>query len=414
MAREGFCNHTLSGCTPDHHSLGVCSYSTYSSDLPPEYQYFDDGSHGGSLETADYCPYYKPFTYTDARTSHCDVAANAPSDNYFAESYGGSALCFESSLSQVVYQNGVGFLANGGNQRNTGCHKTRCTSGVLELEVLRSNGQSGWLQCPSAGAHVTPPSDWQVQGSIRCPELAALLCDAHSCPGLPCDGTDECQAGVCTCGTAFGTSCTPLQSQPSSPPVPQTPPPPPPRLPLPPSVPSPPVAPAPASPGAKYQTAVRFEATVAGSISEFDGDAYKASLATFLSGAEVTVASTDISLTVTSASVVVVSTIVVPSANAASTLVATISSMSTASLSSALAVTVENVQSPVTVTVLVSAPPPSPSTSSSGSGSGAGVPVALLACGGIAVLVGGAGVNLYLKRLARRKKRAGDVNPVTV
>ena len=46
--------------------------------LPPAYhQYFTDASKGGSLENADYCPYYTAYSNT-----HCDDASNNPSGEW--------------------------------------------------------------------------------------------------------------------------------------------------------------------------------------------------------------------------------------------------------------------------------------------------------------------------------------------
>jgi len=232
----GFCDESspTNACTPDHRAKGYCNMVNYGGSLPTEYQYFTDATKGGSLVQADYCPYYNGWA-----NGACDATANAPTSNYRAESFGQGSMCFETSLSQVVN----GYTTGGASGQ--GCHVTRCSGNDLELEVVEDDGTASWLLCTSAGATVSPAGSTGISGSITCPSEIALLCNPHACPSLPCDGTDECLAGVCVCGTAFGTTCGVEEPPPSPPPSPPPPSPPPPEAPAPPSLPSPPSSPPP-------------------------------------------------------------------------------------------------------------------------------------------------------------------------
>ena len=214
VPKAGFCTSTSNGCSPDHKARGYCTVTTYTSNLPAAYQYLGEANKGGSLEQADFCPYYSAYT-----NGLCEHEANEPAQNVRGETYGASSQCFESSMIQT------GWSASAGQV----CHKTRCSNGRLEIEVIQANAQSIWLTCTANGATVSAPAGFT--GSITCPEIATLLCDPHSCPGLPCDGTDHCHAGVCACGTAFGADCAQNPPPPVLPPPPVMPPPSPPAPP---------------------------------------------------------------------------------------------------------------------------------------------------------------------------------------
>jgi len=240
----GFCDESTpaDGCTPDHRVKGYCNLVNYGGgNLPTQYQYFTDTTKGGSLEQTDYCPYYSGYS-----NGACDDNTNAPSANsqrnYRAESFGQGGMCFETSLSQVI----DGYLTS--NPSGQGCHVTRCSGSTLELEVIHADDTTSWLPCTSSGETVSPASSTGISGSITCPSDIALLCDPHSCPSLPCDGTDECVAGVCVCGDAFGTTCGVTAPPPPPPPPPSMPPAAPPLMPpppFPPFAPSPPASPPP-------------------------------------------------------------------------------------------------------------------------------------------------------------------------
>ena len=363
-ALDGMCTQTgAQGCTADHRARGQCNLVTYSTDLPTQYRYFTDPKVGGSLAEADYCPHYRSFT-----SGACEVAANAPTArgnrNYRAETYGAGAYCSgPSSLSQTV----DGYVITSGP--GPSCHQTRCNAqGLLEMKLLQADGATElWLACPSPGAEVAPPASSGIGGTIQCPQASvALLCQPHACPGLLCDGTNDCNGGVCTCGPAYGTSCTeppslpPVPpSPPMAPPAPPTPPPSPPPPSPPPSPPPRPGAP-PANPGFNWRTrAVTFVTVCAGDVNSFDRTAYAVALAAMLPG----VAASDIVVNCTAASVRVTATIATPDdALAASTMQALsdASANGASQLSSSLGVSVESVFPPRAVLQQVELPSPLP------------------------------------------------------
>lgn len=274
------------GCSSGRRAQGQCNLIRHSADLPAQFQYFSDPRLGGRTAVYDYCPLY-------AATKDCSNPADAwPSSNNFrGETYGEGAFCFESSFSQAIN----GYVT--ASSRQAACHVTRCHGGELELNVaLEDVGSSVWLKCSTPGQKLTMPPGTSRQGELTCPPQGLeLLCKPHSCPGLPCDGTDDCNGGVCTCGTPFGTVC--RFNPPPSPPPPSPPPPvvppsiPPNEPPAPPSPPLPPASPPhprvpPALPGGSYVRQVSFSLGVSPSdgSDDIDAEALSRSIATMLQG----------------------------------------------------------------------------------------------------------------------------------
>jgi len=125
-----------------------------------------------------------------------------------------------------------------------------------------------------------------------------------------------------------------------------------------PPVPSPPSTPAqpPAQPGSTYVPVVTINVVVAGTVSDFDEEAYKNNL-----GATLGVNPSQISVTVAAASVRVTSVIRTANATAAEAIVEKLASPelnSTAALSAALGVTVEAIEPPTTELVAEVTDPP--------------------------------------------------------
>lgn len=337
---DGFCTVSLSpsppqpagayGCTPGHRSKGYCDLETKSSDIAPAaYQYITgQPRQGGSMPEADYCPHYR-----GANGGACDLSSNAPSTNYYGESYASGSMCFDTS---VVL---TGWVHSGSVTQ--GCYSTRCSGGSFQVGVLLGDGSTEWLTC-------TGSANEQVQGSssawtsgvsggkVHCPATSALLCNPHACPGLPCDGNaEQCFGGVCVCGAAWGTTC-------SNTPLPRSP---------------PPSATSPAAPGSSVRSVVKFRVTCEGTVEAFDKAAFKDGLATFL-GDDIT--KDDIKLTVTAASIHVDVKVVAPTASAASAASSSISSATVSSLSTALGVTVTSVSTPTISLEEIAAPHPPP------------------------------------------------------
>ena len=374
-ALDGMCTSAgATGCTADYRARGYCNLVTYPEDLPLANQYFADPKLGGAVTQADHCPHYRSYA-----SGQCAAPGNSPSArglrNYRAESYGASAYCMgPSSLSQEV--DGWVTTATPGPS----CHETRCTAGgLLEIKLVLSDGTTeAWVTCTSPGQTINgrdvSPS---ISGTVTCPSASIeLLCQPHACPGLPCDGTDACTGGICSCGPAFGVACQeppsrppplpptpppspPPPSPPSCPPSPPAPPPSPPPPSPPPSLPPLPGAP-PAQPGFSWRPrAVKFVTVCAGDVNSFNVTAFAIALADLLPG----VFWTDILVNVTAASVEVTSTIATDTdAIAASTLsvLTNAASMGAAYLSGALGVTVERARLPVTVLKQEELPSPLP------------------------------------------------------
>ena len=156
------------------------------------YQYFSDSTTGGSLAQADYCPSVQIYS-----NGACADTSNVPPTNYAGETYGENSQCFQSSVlrSKWVADSSV----------HPRCHATRCSAGTLELQLSSSDGTHVWVACPAAGATVEGPHGFT--GQVTCPTDIALRCNPLACPGMRCEGTNECIAGVCVCGAAFGTVC---------------------------------------------------------------------------------------------------------------------------------------------------------------------------------------------------------------
>ena len=247
-------------------------------------------------------------------------------------------MCFSTSVVLDAYVND--------GSTDLGCYRTRCSGGVFEVGITEADSTVTWIACDGMkwygiAVFATPSSSGIDSGAIVCPADPALLCDPHACPNLPCDGTDQCVAGVCLCGDAFGVACIA----------------PPPNPPTPPPSPSPPPNP-PADPGAAYKSVVAFSLTVVGSVDSFDAAALKVSLVALLDFQGI--AAGDVTLELSSGSVVVSVSVVAPSAAAAAAAASTISSASAASLSMALGVTVTAVTAPTISIQLFNAPPPMP------------------------------------------------------
>jgi leishmanolysin-like peptidase len=85
-------------CTLSRSALGYSQISTYSVDLPTQYQYFSSPTNGGGSNMYDYCPV--AIAYSDGA---CSVTANAPAMKAWGEIYGATSLCIDSTLLWTRY-----------------------------------------------------------------------------------------------------------------------------------------------------------------------------------------------------------------------------------------------------------------------------------------------------------------------
>ena len=372
-----FCTVEGAGaCTIDGTARGVCNKVAYGNALPTPYVHFEDPRHGAALQQTDHCPIYSAVTNGD-----CTVAANAPTENYRAETYGPSSQCVESTLSQP-FTRASGETLMIAEASGQACHETRCINGVLQVKVsVVADGSSHYLNCSTASPYATPPSGLSsLTGSITCPARDWLICSPTRCPAA-CDGSPFCHGGVCTCGDAFGIDCDPSPPSPPSrppfppgaapcppppspppyspsppaPPLPTSPPPlaPPPVSPLP-SPPPPSPSPPPLQPGGEYKATVWAVLIVAGDVSSFDVGAVRTRLVQLYPAAE------DIGIRVVPASVELQVRLIMPSVSSATAARNSLAAESTSTLSTKLALTVTSVSSPVVQVELVKAPSPPP------------------------------------------------------
>ncbi|RNF07437.1 leishmanolysin [Trypanosoma rangeli] len=147
-----FCGQTsIEGrllCTYDRLSLGYCGIQTHSQPIAPEFQYFDDPTHGG-FESMDYCPYVM-----GREASGC---INGNPNKFPGSFIGSSSRCVKGQGLRFDYQE-IGDV----------CVNTQCSGGKLRVQFL---GDGTWHDC-NEGEMVAPSGDKWSGGSIRCPKYA--------------------------------------------------------------------------------------------------------------------------------------------------------------------------------------------------------------------------------------------------
>ena len=178
-AEDTFC--TVAGaykCTVDRMSWGKCNKASYSSALLSQFQYFPgDASAGGSLETADYCPFYNSLS-----NRVCTNPLDAPTapKNFQGQVYSALSRCFESTLNQAI----DGYSASG---PVLGCYDTECTTtddGKTHRLIIRAKDKDGvsreaYCDAGEAGAAKTMPGDtFKAGGTVKCPDDVASWCTA--------------------------------------------------------------------------------------------------------------------------------------------------------------------------------------------------------------------------------------------
>jgi len=192
-------------CGYGRNSLSFCNLVPYSLELVPFYQYFDrlDGIplsrvpfYGGSVELADFCPFYQTFTWRDPnaesslqRDSRCELDVNTPDvdSNAILESYGDDSRCFDLAVSWTERRCGrvktyVQYMA--------GCYGFVCDAGRLHIRV--GNDSADIYPCYFAGQliHIRRWwGGWLKEGKIICPPCEEICvwptnqtCDADAEP----------------------------------------------------------------------------------------------------------------------------------------------------------------------------------------------------------------------------------------
>lgn len=169
-------------CTHSNDAVGLCNLEKYSGSLPTEYQYFnhlsrkgasitDTQQFGGSVNLADYCPFYQKFSLTKAdhkaRETACHIPENSPEylDNYALENYGADSKCVEQAGQWSAQKSR---LTRTMLDWGSGCYKYSCSEGKLYIIV-----EGKKHECPKRGHVLNVNStlgQWLVTGTLRCPE----------------------------------------------------------------------------------------------------------------------------------------------------------------------------------------------------------------------------------------------------
>jgi hypothetical protein len=101
-------------CAHDLLSAAFCDVATAKSFLPSTYRYFADEKKGGSLGSADYCPFRRP--YADRV---CIDSGNGDAVNVYGSEFSGRSRCFASDVTIAEFTTSV-------TAATTRCFATRC------------------------------------------------------------------------------------------------------------------------------------------------------------------------------------------------------------------------------------------------------------------------------------------------
>eukprot|EP00127_Corallochytrium_limacisporum_P001934 Clim_evm89s88 gene=Clim_evmTU89s88 len=148
-----FCTTTTDGCSADYTAKARCNVVNYGSDLPGQFQWFEESTQGGLNQFFDYCPYYWAFSNGDCRNPS-NEGANAA---LYGETYGSNSICLTGTLlddSYVPVDTASGL-----------CMEHRClwVDYSVQLEIRPVGGV--WKECTPGGSVSFPG----YTGSIDCP-----------------------------------------------------------------------------------------------------------------------------------------------------------------------------------------------------------------------------------------------------
>lgn len=151
-----FCttNHE-SSCTYNRAAIGSCEFRSWSA-IPAKYAYFTDGTLGGVIEIADYCPFSYP-------VFGCDEKGAVASHSTSGDAIGATSRCFDSTVTK---------LPLGLNPTSTPkCYPHLCPNKT----TLAVKVGSYWYVCPDGGK-----VDQVIgyNGGLHCPRTS-LLCDSQ-------------------------------------------------------------------------------------------------------------------------------------------------------------------------------------------------------------------------------------------
>jgi leishmanolysin len=144
-------------CTFDLRSIGTCSVSTYSADLPTVFQYFSNPRYGGP-SFMDGCPLVVEYS-----NRLCSVEkVETSNDVTFGNTYSTTSRCFDAS---GVIRDGFSSSSTDGPR----CLEARCpTSTSVEFRI----GSSAYSSCTTEGAVRPAPAGYL--GQVTCPKTATM------------------------------------------------------------------------------------------------------------------------------------------------------------------------------------------------------------------------------------------------
>ncbi|KAI6201285.1 hypothetical protein M3Y96_00825600 [Aphelenchoides besseyi] len=176
-------------CSSARNALSFCNLVPYKLELVPYYQYFDRLSgiassqiafYGGSVELADFCPFYQAFTWRDQhsenplhRDSRCELEMNMPTEesNTVLEIYGQNSRCFDLSISWTERRCS---RVKTYTQYMAGCYEYSCHDGRLNIGVANS---TDFYPCYHTGQKIYIRriiNGWLKEGSIVCPSCTEI------------------------------------------------------------------------------------------------------------------------------------------------------------------------------------------------------------------------------------------------
>ncbi|CAD5215654.1 unnamed protein product [Bursaphelenchus okinawaensis] len=186
---DGTKSLAVTSCTSERNALSFCNLVPYEDELVSYYQYFDHLKgipdervplYGGSVELADFCPFFQAFTWRDPaatqplfRDSRCSLDINTPSvaNNPIMEVYGNASKCFDLLITWTERKCG---RVKTFSQNLAGCYKYKCEEGRLHVGVANSNA---YYPCYHQGQHVHVNqivNGWLRQGILLCPSCAEV------------------------------------------------------------------------------------------------------------------------------------------------------------------------------------------------------------------------------------------------
>lgn len=179
-------------CSVDKTSVAMCNLAKFNQPLPLEYQYFESSIfanaeiYGGSVDYADFCPYFQAFTWTNqgvaVRGSSCIQPSNEKPKvkNYALEKYASSgSRCFIQGKPWTKTKCSQQWITV---DWGSGCYNYECEKDGLKVIVegykytCFHKGQVLFIQMQSH-------ENWVHQGTIICPACKDVCYDAPvTCP----------------------------------------------------------------------------------------------------------------------------------------------------------------------------------------------------------------------------------------